>query len=219
MASDKAMIRAFKEDQDIHAATASAVFGSKLDKVSANERRRAKAVNFGLLYGMSPFGLTRATDMTLAEAEQFVKLYFDRFPGVSDFIKEIRERASEVGYTETILGRRRYFPELAKNGQSAPPQVRARAEREAINSPIQGSAADIIKLAMIRLPSALEQAGLRAKMLLQVHDELVLECPKNELAQTAEVVGQVMQAAYKLKVPLKTDAKAGANWERMKPIE
>jgi DNA polymerase-1 len=218
VAGDKAMIKAFKEDQDIHSATASAVFGSKLEQVSDDERRRAKAVNFGLLYGMSPFGLTRATDMTLAEAEEFVKLYFDRFPGVRGFIEQTRERAAELGYTETLLGRRRYFPQLAKDGQPAPAQVRARAEREAINSPIQGSAADIIKLAMINLPQALDEAELAAKMLLQVHDELVLECPTKQLPQTAEVVRKVMEAAYDLKVPLKTDAKAGSNWEQMSPL-
>ncbi len=213
------MIQAFLDDQDIHAATAAAVFGSDPDKVSADDRRRAKAVNFGLLYGISPFGLTRSTDMTLAEAEEFVNLYFERFPGVRKFIDETREKAAELGYTETILGRRRYFPQLAADGKPAPPQVRARAEREAINSPIQGSAADIIKLAMIELPAALEQAGLKARMLLQVHDELVLECPEKELKKTAGLVQQVMQEAYQLKVPLKTDAKFGPNWENMQPVD
>lgn len=219
MTGDKAMIQAFLDDQDIHAATAAAVFGSDPDQVSAEDRRRAKAVNFGLLYGISPFGLTRSTDMTLAEAEEFVKLYFERFPGVREFIDDTREKAAELGYTETILGRRRYFPQLAKEGKPAPPQVRARAEREAINSPIQGSAADIIKLAMIELPQALQEADLAGKLLLQVHDELVLECPEKELERSAKLVRRVMQDAYELKVPLKTDAKYGPNWENMQPIE
>ncbi len=218
MTRDKAMIQAFLDDQDIHSATAAAVFGSDPAKVSAEDRRRAKAVNFGLLYGISPYGLTRSTDMTLAEAQEFVDRYFERFPGVRKFIDRTREQAAELGYTETILGRRRYFPQLAKNGKPAPPQVRARAEREAINSPIQGSAADIIKLAMIELPQALIDAGLSARMLLQVHDELVLECPQKELKKTAKLVRQVMQDAYKLKVPLKTDAKYGPNWENMQPV-
>ncbi|MFV1858705.1 MAG: DNA polymerase I [Anaerolineales bacterium] len=218
VANDKTMIKAFKEDQDIHAATAEAVFGTDLKSVTSEQRRRAKAINFGLIYGMSPFGLTRATDLTLAEAEEFVKVYFERFPGVRDYIDRVREKAADDGYTETLLGRRRYFPQLAKDGKPSPPQVRARAEREAVNSPIQGSAADIIKLAMIALPGALEEAGLNADMLLQVHDELVFEVPEKELKVTAEVVQEVMQDAYELKVPLKTDAKSGPNWEQMKPL-
>ena len=219
VANDKTMIKAFKDNQDIHAATAAAVFDTDLDSVTPEQRRRAKAVNFGLIYGMSPFGLTRATDLTLPEAEEFVKVYFERFPGVHKYIDDVRQQASEQGYTETILGRRRYFPQLAKGGTPGPAQVRARAEREAVNSPIQGSAADIIKLAMIALPGALEKAGLSAKMLLQVHDELVFEVPKVELKDTVKLVQDVMQGAYKLKVPLKTDAKNGRNWEQMKPIE
>ena len=219
VANDKTMIKAFNEDQDIHSATAAAVFGADIDNVTSEQRRRAKAVNFGLIYGMSPFGLTRATDMTLAEAEKFVDAYFENFPGVRGYIEEVREMAAVKGYTETLLGRRRYFPQLAKDGQPAPAQVRARAEREAVNSPIQGSAADIIKLAMIALPKALEQAELGADMLLQVHDELVFEVPKKELTATTQLVQDVMQSAYKLKVPLKTDAKSGPNWEQMKPLK
>lgn len=219
VANDKTMIKAFNEDQDIHSATAAAVFGADIDNVTSEQRRRAKAVNFGLIYGMSPFGLTRATDMTLAEAENFVDAYFENFPGVRSYIEEVREMAAVKGYTETLLGRRRYFPQLAKDGQPAPAQVRARAEREAVNSPIQGSAADIIKLAMIALPGALEQAELGADMLLQVHDELVFEVPKKELKATTQLVQDVMQSAYKLKVPLKTDAKSGPNWEQMKPLK
>jgi DNA polymerase-1 len=219
VANDKTMIKAFNEDQDIHSTTAAAVFGADINNVTSEQRRRAKAVNFGLLYGMSPFGLTRATDMTLAEAENFVDAYFENFPGVRDYIENVRAMAAEQGYTETLLGRRRYFPQLSKDGQPAPAQVRARAEREAVNSPIQGSAADIIKLAMIALPSALDKARLGADMLLQVHDELVFEVPKKELEKTAQVVQDVMQSAYKLKVPLKTDAKFGQNWEQMKPLK
>jgi len=194
------------------------VFGTTLKKVTPDQRRRAKAVNFGLIYGMSPFGLTRATDLTLAEAEEFVKVYFDRFPGVRAYLDKARAQAAEQGYVETLLGRRRYFPQLAQGATPSPALVRARAEREAVNSPIQGSAADVIKLAMIELPDALRSAKLKAKMLLQVHDELVFEVPTKELKKTARVVQQVMQSAYKLKVPLKTDAKAGLNWEQMDPL-
>ena len=219
VANDETMIVAFNEDQDIHATTAAAVFGIELESVTADQRREAKAVNFGLIYGMSAFGLTRATDLTLSEAEEFVEVYFERFPGVRNYIDRVREKAAEEGYTETLLGRRRYFPQLSKDGTPSPAQVRARAEREAVNSPIQGSAADIIKLAMIALPNALEEAGLKAEMLLQVHDELVFEVPTKELTKTAEVVQKVMRGAYKLKVPLKTDAKSGLNWEQMKPLK
>jgi DNA polymerase-1 len=189
-----------------------------LKKVTPEQRRSAKAVNFGLIYGMSPFGLTRATDLTLAEAEEFVKVYFERFPGVRAYLDQARQQAADRGYVETLLGRRRYFPQLAKGGQPSHTQLRARAEREAVNSPIQGSAADIIKLAMIQLPEALRSAKLKASMLLQVHDELVFEVPTPQLKKTAKVVQAVMQSAYKLKVPLKTDAKAGPNWEQMEPI-
>ncbi len=218
IANDKTMIKAFHEDQDIHAATAAAVFGTTLKKVTPEQRRSAKAVNFGLIYGMSPYGLTRATDLTLAEAEEFVKVYFERFPGVRAYLDHAKLQAAEQGYVETLLGRRRYFPQLTPGGQPGPAQVRARAEREAVNSPIQGSAADIIKLAMLELPGALLGAKLKGRMLLQVHDELVFEVPTAQLKKTAKVVQQVMESAYKLKVALKTDAKAGPNWEEMEPL-
>ncbi len=217
MAKDEAMIQAFLEDQDIHNATAVAVFNADPETVSADMRRRAKAVNFGLIYGMSPFGLTRTTDLTLAEAEEFVKVYFERFPGVRRYLDDVRVQAAEVGYVETLLGRRRYFPELSPSAGS-PQQVRSRAEREAINSPIQGTAADIIKLAMIALPKALQEGGLSARMLLQVHDELVFECPEDQLESTAQLVCRVMSEAYQLLVPLKTDASAGPNWADMSPL-
>jgi DNA polymerase-1 len=183
--------------------------------VNKDQRRHAKAVNFGLVYGMSAFGLTRSTDLTLAEAENFVREYFEHFPGVKKYLDGIRRSAAQDGYTETKLGRRRYFPQLKSGGNQ---NIRARAEREAINSPIQGTAADILKLAMIRMPSALQEAGLAAKMLLQVHDEVVLECPKRELLLTARVVQEVMENAYHLSIPLTTDARWGVNWGDMKPV-
>jgi DNA polymerase-1 len=218
MAGDKAMIEAFRNDQDIHATTAATVFDVSLEDVSSELRRRAKAVNFGLIYGMSAYGLSRSTDLTLAEAEDFVKTYFERFPGVKAHLQRTRRQAAELGYVETLLGRRRYFPQLMSGAQGVSEVARARAYREAINAPIQGSAADIIKLAMMRLPDALTQGGLRARMILQVHDELVFECPENEIAATADLVGRIMRNAFELKVPLKTDAKAGINWAVMEPI-
>jgi DNA polymerase-1 len=217
MAEDQSMIEAFHKDQDIHATTASAVFGGDPEEITPDQRRRAKAVNFGLIYGMSPYGLSRSTDLTLAEAENFVETYFERFPGVKRYLDETRQIAAERGFVETLLGRRRYFPQLMRSAQVSE-NARSRAEREAINAPIQGTAADIIKLAMLRLPQALDQAGLSAKMLLQVHDELVFECPANELEDTVRCVKQVMRAAYELRVPLKTDAKAGPNWAKMRII-
>jgi DNA polymerase-1 len=217
ISEDKAMIAAFLDDQDIHAATAAAVEGVAIEEVTPNMRRHAKAINFGLIYGMSPFGLTRTTDLTLAEAENFVKSYFERFPGVKTYLDGVRQQVVEDGYVSTLLGRRRYFPQLTR-GATVSEVARARALREAINAPIQGTAADIIKLAMLHLPPALEKAGLDGRMLLQVHDELVLECPLEQLQATARIVQERMQQAYKLAVPLKTDAKAGPNWAEMEAV-
>jgi DNA polymerase-1 len=219
MAGDEAMIRSFLEDQDIHAATAAAVFGLPADQVSDEARRQAKAVNFGLIYGMSPYGLSRSTGMTLADAENFVKAYFERFPGVQEYLERTRQEAGRRGYVETLLGHRRYFPQLTPGGPASSEVARARARREAVNAPIQGTAADIIKLAMIRLPAEMAGAGLSARLLLQVHDELVLECPAAEVQETAQRVRDVMQSALELRVPLKTDAKAGPNWAQMTSID
>ncbi len=218
MGDDKVMIQAFRDDQDIHATTAAEVFSVPLEEVSSEMRRRAKAVNFGLIYGMSAFGLSRSTDLTLAEAEEFVKAYFERFPGVKGYLEHTRHQAADQGYVETLLGRRRYFPQLMKGAKGVSEVARARAYREAVNAPIQGSAADIIKLAMMRLPEAIFDAGLGVQMLMQVHDELVFECPKKQIPPATELIGEIMQNAFKLKVPLKTDALAGDNWATMKPI-
>lgn len=218
MADDRAMIEAFRDDQDIHATTAAAVFSVPMSEVSAEMRRRAKAVNFGLIYGMSAFGLSRSTDLTLAEAENFVTAYFQRFPGVKRYLDNARRQAQENGYVETLLGRRRYFPELTKGAQGVSEVARARAFREAVNAPIQGSAADIIKLAMMRLPKAIAESGMDIQLLMQVHDELVFECPQKEIPAAAGLISGIMQNAYALKVPLKTDAKSGINWAIMKPI-
>ncbi len=216
MSSDEAMQSAFRAGQDIHATTAAAIYNVPLDKVNKDQRRHAKAINFGLIYGMSAFGLTRTTDLTLAEAEDFVKAYFQRFPGVKSYLDGIRKSAAEKGYVETLLGRRRYFPALKSQANKA---MKNREEREAINAPIQGTAADIMKIAMLRIPEALAKAKLKGKMLLQVHDELVLECPKAELAETARLVEEVMASAYPLNIPLETEARAGQNWGEMQVVE
>jgi DNA polymerase I len=216
MAEDDAMIAAFQEDQDIHVATAAAIYGVPLHVVDSTQRSHAKAINFGLIYGMSPFGLTRYTDLTLAEAEEFVKAYFEKFPGVKRYLDAMRRKAAEDGFVETLLGRRRYFPGL-KNQTNH--NIRQREEREAINAPIQGTAADIMKIAMLNVPVAIHDANLSGNMLLQVHDELVLECPQDELLKTAVLVSRVMQDAYELKVPLKTEARSGPNWYEMSIVD
>jgi DNA polymerase-1 len=215
MADDDAMLAAFRADQDIHATTAAAIYNLSLNEVDEDQRRHAKAINFGLIYGMSAFGLTRTTDLTLAEAEDFVEAYFKRFPAVKKFLEGLRRQAQQQEYVETLLGRRRYFPGLSTQSNQ---NIRNRQLREAINAPIQGTAADIMKVAMLNVSKALKDSGLKANMLLQVHDELVLECPKGELPQTARLVMDEMSTAYRLKVPLKTEARAGVNWGKMEPV-
>ncbi len=216
IAGDEAMLAAFRAGQDIHAATAAAINGISLSAVSKEQRRHAKAINFGLIYGMSPFGLTRTTGLTLAEAEDFVEAYFRQFPAIERYLSDTRRKAAEVGYVETLLGRRRYFPGLQSQGNR---NTRNREEREAINAPIQGTAADIMKIAMLRVHEALLTSGLTARMLLQVHDELVLECSPGELADTTRLVQQTMQNAYQLSIPLATEARSGTNWGEMRPVE
>lgn len=215
MAGDEAMLSAFRAGQDIHATTAAAILGIPLEQVDKDQRRRAKAINFGLIYGMSAFGLFRSTDLTLAEAEDFVKAYFRQFPRVKEYLDGLRRQAAEQGYVETLLGRRRYFPSLQTETN---PNLRARAEREAINAPIQGTAADIMKLAMIRLPAALQAAGADARLLLQVHDELVLEVPETHARDIAKIVQKTMESAYTITIPLETEARIGKNWGVLQPI-
>ncbi len=216
MAGDENMLTAFRQGQDIHSTTAGAIYSVPLDAVTKEMRRHAKAINFGLIYGMSPFGLTRSTDLTLAEAEEFVRTYFEKFPGVKAFLDGIRKVAAEQGYVQTLLGRRRYFPMLANPTNQ---NLRMREEREAINAPIQGTAADIMKIAMLKVCDALPEAGLKAKMLLQVHDEIVLECPQNELDESVRVVRETMRNAYPLSIPLVTEARCGTSWGEMRVVE
>jgi len=215
MAQDEGMLSAFRAGEDIHATTAGAIYGVAPEAVTKEMRRHAKAINFGLIYGMSAFGLTRSTELTLAEAETFVKTYFEKFPGIKKYLDGIKKQAASQGYVETLLGRRRYFPAL-QSKQNV--QIKNREEREAINAPIQGTAADIMKIAMLKIPPALAKAKLKAKMLLQVHDEIVLECPKDELEKTAKVVKDTMAGAYKLDIPLSTEARYGKNWGEMKVL-
>jgi DNA polymerase-1 len=216
MAGDEGMLNAFRAGQDIHAATAAAIFNVPLEEVTKEMRRHSKAINFGLIYGMSAFGLTRSTDLTLSESQDFVTAYFKQFPGVKKYLDGIRKETARSGYVETMLGRRRYFPNL-KNGLNQ--VMKNREEREAINAPIQGTAADIMKIAMIRIPPALAKAGLHGRMLLQVHDELVLECPREELSAVETTVREIMENAYPMGIPLTTEARWGSNWDEMQPLQ
>jgi DNA polymerase-1 len=211
IAHDPGLLGAFERGEDIHAATAAAVLGIPLSQVTKSQRDVAKRVNFGLSYGQSAFGLAQQTGMSQQEAGEFIKTYFEKYPGVRQYIERTKRQAAEQGYVETLLGRRRYFPGLA---QMRGPE-RGRAEREAINMPIQGTAADIIKIAMIRLHRALREKGLSARMLLQVHDELVLEAPDAEVAAVIPLVREVMSSAFELAAPLKVDVEVGQNWLEM----
>jgi DNA polymerase-1 len=219
ISQDKALLEAFHQGQDIHAATAGAVYGVAVGKVSKEQRRAAKTVNFGVLYGQTAFGLTRSTGLTLAESEDFIARYFERFPGIRRYVEETKQQARERGYVETLLGRRRYFPILQRPGATREDAIaRGRAEREAVNAPIQGTAADIIKLAMLRLAADLPRRFPAARMLLQVHDELVFECPSADVESLAPWARKIMEGAYKLDVPLVAEARAGKNWEDMKAL-
>lgn len=216
MSGDTAMISAFQRGEDIHAATAAAIYGIPMAEVSKEQRRHAKAINFGLIYGMSAFGLSRGTGLTLGEAEDFVQAYFKQFPGVKSYLDSLKKSAAKMGYVETLFGRRRYFPNLQSGGN---PAIRAREEREAINAPIQGTAADLLKMAMITLPDALAGEHLRTRMLLQVHDELVLETTPDELVNAARIVRQVMGSVARLSVPLETEARSGKSWGELQVMK
>jgi len=216
MSQDEAMLSAFKANQDIHATTAAAIYDVPLNQVTKEQRRHAKAINFGLIYGMSPFGLSRSTGLTLSEAENFVNAYFKRFPRVKQYLDGLKKMAFTQGYVETLVGRRRYFPNLATTTNM---NAKNQQEREAINAPIQGTAADIMKIAMINLSAALQKSQLQAKILLQVHDELLLECPENEKDETVKLVQKVMENAYPLTIPLSTEARWGLNWGSLEVID
>ena len=216
---DEFLLDAFARDVDIHTATAAAVRNLALQDVSSEQRRQAKAVNFGLLYGMGSFSLARQTGMTLGESEDFIKAYFARLPRLKQYLEDTKLQAQTQGYVATVLGRRRYFPQLqrAPSGQ-AEVIARQRAEREAINAPIQGTAADVIKLAMVALARALPQQLPAAQLLLQVHDELLFECADGQVAPLVALARPLMENALALTVKLRVDARAGKNWEEMQRV-
>jgi DNA polymerase-1 len=214
LSRDEALIEAFRMDQDIHSTTAAAVYDIPVEEVTYNQRRFAKAVNFGLIYGMGAFRLARDSDLTLPEAEDYIRTYFEQFPGISAYLEETKARAREQGFVDTLLGHRRYFPIFGLKSR-VNRQVEQRSEREAVNHPIQGTAADIIKIAMIHLHARLK-LGYQSRMLLQVHDELVLEVPEEEIDEVKALVVDTMSNAYPLVVPLKVDSSSGRNWLELK---
>ncbi len=209
LSADKVLLRAFADGQDVHRATAAEVFGASLDDVTADQRRSAKAINFGLMYGMSAFGLAKQLDISRGEAQEYVNLYFDRYPGIKSFMDNIRETAREQGYVETVFGRRLYLPEInARNVQR-----RQYAERTAINAPMQGTAADIIKRAMITVQDWLLSENINARMIMQVHDELVFEVGEDEIDTIRDQLVGLMSNSAELAVPLVVDAGVGRNWD------
>jgi DNA polymerase-1 len=205
---------AFQRGEDIHASTAAAIYHVPLAEVTADQRRVAKMTNFAISYGVTGYGLAERTELSPEEAEAFIKTYFETYPKIKAYIDGTRAQAKELGYVETLLGRRRYFPELGSGGR-VHHNVREQAYRMAINAPIQGTAADILKVAMNRLWRELQARGLRSRMLLQVHDELVLEVPADELDEVTPLVIETMEGAFDLAAPLKVDAKVGQNWLEM----
>jgi DNA polymerase-1 len=208
VSGDAALLDAFAQGQDIHAATAALINHVPIDQVTKTMRIFAKRVNFGILYGMGAFRLARDSDMTLAQAQQFIETYFSQLPGVKAYLDRAKALARDPGYLTTLFGRRRSFPGMSGGNHNA----RAAAEREAINMPIQGTAADIMKRAMIDVAAALDKAGMETRMLLQVHDELVLEAPEGEAHAAAALVARVMESAAELRAPLKANAALGVNW-------
>ncbi len=209
ISGDQGLLQAFADDLDIHRATAAEVFGVPPDEVSDDQRRSAKAINFGLIYGMSPFGLSRQLGISLDEARGYTELYFDRYPGVQDYMKRTRQQAKEQGFVETVFGRRLYLPDI----QARQAQRRQYAERSAINAPMQGTAADIIKKAMLAVDDWLQNDGVDARMIMQVHDELVLEVHSDMADEAAARVAELMGGAATLQVPLKVDTGIGSNWD------
>jgi len=211
LSQDSALITAFAQDEDIHAMTASKIFGIPASEVTPEMRRNAKTVNFGVVYGMSDYGLEQATNLSREEASQFIALYFETYPKVKEYLEATKEQARKLGYVQTVMGRRRFLPEINSSNR----MVREAAERMAINAPVQGSSADIIKIAMINLHREMEKRNLKSKMLLQIHDELLFEVPEEEVEEMKSLVAELMSRALELCVPVKIDIKLGRNWGEM----
>ncbi|MBU1905635.1 MAG: DNA polymerase I, partial [Candidatus Omnitrophica bacterium] len=215
LSGDKTLIEAFRNDGDIHRATAKLISGCEECDVSDDMREVAKRVNFGIIYGLTSYGLSRDLKIRIDEAQIFIDTYFARYPKVKDYIQEQVSKAEKEGFVTTILGRRRYIPEINDKNQS----IREFAKRKAINTPVQGSASDLIKLAMIQIHHQIKSKDLSATMVLQVHDELVFNLPVKELKEVKDLVKERMENVLKLAVPIKVDMKKGKNWLDLERIE
>lgn len=208
ISKDENMTNAFRENQDIHSITASQVFDMPLDFVTSQMRSRAKAVNFGIVYGIGAYSLAKDIGVSNKEAKHYIESYLKHYSGIDSYMKNVVEQAKETGYVETTFGRRRYLPELTASNH----MTRAFGERVARNAPIQGTAADIIKIAMIKVDKRLTEENLSARLILQVHDELIVECPANETMIVAMILQEEMEKAVSLSVPLVADSFVGENW-------
>ena len=208
LSQDPALVEAFNQGEDIHSATASLMYDVPLDQVNADMRRIAKVLNFGVIYGLSPYGISQQTEFSPEEGHRFIDTYFSKYPGIREYIEDVKVQVRDRGYVSTPLGRRRYIPDIHASNYN----VRQAAERAAVNMPIQGGAADVVKLAMIRVQGRIQEAGLRAKMLLQVHDELMFEVPVEEVGALREILDEEMPHAMEINVPLVVDVKMGATW-------
>jgi DNA polymerase-1 len=208
LSEDENLITAFKKGRDIHGYTASLIFGVKEKDVTKKMRSQAKTVNFGIIYGMSPYGLSRDLEIDIGEAEKFIQNYFERYPGVRTYMDRTIEAARKDGYVATILNRRRYLPEI--NSQNI--NIRQFAERAAINTPIQGSAADLIKAAMLNIYRVFGERKFRSRMILQVHDELIFEAEKTEAEELKAAVRSEMEGVFKLRAPVLVNVSVGSNW-------
>ena len=205
---DPHMVEAFRSGQDVHAATAAKIFGVAIEDVTKEQRRQAKTANFGIIYGISAFGLAQQLDCSRSEAKALIDGYFAAFPGVIDYIEKQKELARQQGYAVTLFGRKRYLPDIVSHNAT----VRSFAERNAVNSPIQGTAADIIKKAMVAISGRLKAEELQTKMIMQVHDELNFSVPVNEVDRVREIVMSEMQNVVELSVPLVVECGVGKNW-------
>jgi DNA polymerase-1 len=210
LSGDRGLLEAFAQDRDVHQATAAEIFAVPLESVNSDQRRLAKTINFGLIYGMSTFGLAQRTNLDRRAAQQYVDRYFARYPGVKQYMDNTRRQARETGFVETVYGRRLYLPDIRSRNK----QMQQYAERSAINAPMQGTAADIIKRAMIDVDAWCERSSAPARLIMQVHDELVLEVRADALADVTEQLRRRMCAAASLTVPLKVDIGVGMNWDQ-----
>ena len=202
------MIEAFKEGQDIHKQAASKVFKTPIEEVTKEQRSNAKAVNFGIVYGISDFGLGEQLGISRKQAKQYIEEYLEQYAGIKEFMEEITKKATEEGYVETLFHRRRYIPELKSNNY----MVRQFGSRAAMNTPIQGTAADIMKIAMINVLKEIKNRGLRSKIVLQVHDEMMIEAPEEEKEEIKQIMKKCMESAIELQVPLTAEISEAKNW-------